>query len=165
MRAEFLTPVIAILTLAAAGPATAADPAAAPAAAADAAAAPAAPAGPTFSATMTGANEVDNSGAGSKGDLKGNASFTARVDKGQLCYKLSWKGVDDPTMAHIHKGVAGSNGPVYIGLSDFDNGGEHCEDLDKERLDALTAHPEDYYVNIHNGDFPGGALRGQLTKQ
>ena len=28
----------------------------------------------------------------------------------------------------------------------------------------IRQNPEGYYFNVHNGDFPGGAVRGQLTK-
>ncbi|RYF02984.1 MAG: CHRD domain-containing protein, partial [Deltaproteobacteria bacterium] len=79
-------------------------------------------------------------------------------------YTLTSAGIDDPTMAHIHAGAAGVNGPVTVGLPDLD-AGEHCQDIDKERADQITAKPGDFYVNIHNGDFPGGAIRGQLTKK
>ena len=156
MRAEFLMPVT-LLTLLVSSAALAADPA-------PEAADPAPAAGPTLVATMSGADEVDDAGKRGQGDPKGAGSFSARVDKDQLCYKLSWSKIDDPTMAHIHKGAAGANGPVYIGLSDVD-GEEHCEEVGRDRLDAIIAHPEKYYVNIHNGDFPGGAVRGQLDKR
>ena len=159
MRANVLTPVIAVLALAATGPAFAADPPPA----VPAAAPTAAPSGVTLSATLTGANEVDAQGA-SKGDPDGTGSFSARLTKDQICYTLTSAKIDDPTMAHIHKGAAGVNGPVFIGLSDLDPG-EHCEDLDPDRMDALKSKPQDYYVNIHNGDFPGGAVRGQLSKK
>jgi hypothetical protein len=31
-------------------------------------------------------------------------------------------------------------------------------------LKPIIANPAGYYVNIHNADFPGGAVRGQLAK-
>ena len=35
---------------------------------------------------------------------------------------------------------------------------------DQTLLKNLVQKPGDYYVNVHNGDFPGGAVRGQLGK-
>lgn len=127
---------------------------------------PAPPAGVTLSATLNGANEVDAQGAGGKGDTDGTGSFSARLVPGkidQLCYTLTTAKIDEATMAHIHKGAAGANGPVYIGLPDLDPG-EHCMEIDNDRASALKSKPEGYYVNVHNGDFPGGAMRGQLSK-
>jgi len=28
----------------------------------------------------------------------------------------------------------------------------------------ILQHPEQYYVNVHNAEWPGGAVRGQLSK-
>ena len=162
MQAKFLTPLILALELAPAGALSAADqaaPAAAPAPA-EAAAVPAAPVeepGVRISATLNGANEVGG------GDTDGTGSFTARIDRDTLCYTLTVANIDEATMAHIHKGAAGANGPVFIGLPDIDPG-EHCEEVGGDRLGDLKSRPQNYYVNVHNGDFPGGAVRGQLSK-
>jgi hypothetical protein len=164
MQAKFLTPLILALALAPVAALSAADqdaPAAAPAAApAEAAAAPAAPVeepGVRLSATLNGANEVGG------GDPDGTGSFTARIDRDKMCYTLTVANIDDATMAHIHKGAAGVNGPVFIGLPEIDPG-EHCEEIGGDRLGDLRSRPQNYYVNVHNGDFPGGAVRGQLSK-
>ncbi len=161
MQAKVLTPLIVALALAPAGALLAADqaaPAAAPAEAAAPAAAPAEETGTKLSATLTGANEVGG------GDTDGTGSFTARIDKDKLCYTLTVANIDEATMAHIHKGAAGANGPVFIGLPDIDPG-EHCEEIGGDRLGDLKSRPGNYYVNVHNGEFPGGAVRGQLVKE
>ena len=36
--------------------------------------------------------------------------------------------------------------------------------LDRDLLKDIIQHPQDYYVNVHNADFPGGAIRGQMSK-
>lgn len=157
MQAKFLSPLIA-LPMVLAAPALAQM---APAAKGE----PAKAEGVSLSATLNGANEVDAQGAPNKGDTDGTGSFAAKLNPGQgkLCYTLTWTGVDEPTMAHIHSGAAGHNGPVVIGLPDIAPG-EHCIDIDKERATPLVSKTGNFYVNVHNGDFPNGAIRGQLVK-
>ena len=62
------------------------------------------------------------------------------------------------TGAHIHEGDAGTNGPVRI---DFNSqlSGAGLVDID---LNGVLANPTGWYVNLHNADFPGGAIRGQI---
>lgn len=126
---------------------------------------PGASGGVKLSATLSGANEVNAQGAPNQGDPDGNGAFSGRLvpGQGQLCYTLSWSGIDAPTMAHIHTGSAGTNGPVFVGLTDLTTG-EHCITIDREKATALVAKSQDFYVNIHNAAFPGGAVRGQLVK-
>jgi hypothetical protein len=35
---------------------------------------------------------------------------------------------------------------------------------DRELILAILHDPSAYYFNVHNAPFPGGALRGQLSK-
>jgi len=158
MHAKFLISFVTIWLLPAAAPAADAVPAGPPAAAASESSS-----GTRLSATLRGAEEVDAQGKAGQGDPDGSGSFVARIDKGQLCYTLSSANIGEATMAHIHKGAVGAGGPVFIGLPDLD-GGEHCQDIDDDRAAALRSKPETFYVNIHNDDFPAGAIRGQLTK-
>jgi hypothetical protein len=39
-----------------------------------------------------------------------------------------------------------------------------CVEVDRELALAILKHPADYYVNVHNAEFPAGAARGQLSK-
>src|SRR3954471_16156895 len=45
-----------------------------------------------------------------------NGSGTAEIDlkSNQVCWSFKTKGIDKPTAAHIHKGVAGKAGPVVV---------------------------------------------------
>jgi hypothetical protein len=71
---------------------------------------------------------------------------------------------------HIHVAPVGVNGPIVVplfaGVNDrrlftqFDT----VEDIDAELAAAICADPAAYYVNYHTMEFPGGAVRGQLTR-
>jgi hypothetical protein len=127
-------------------------------------AAPPAKAGKTFTVTMLGENEVNSSGVPNQGDLEGTgtAIITLNPGKETICYDITVDEIGTPTAAHIHAGEAGVANPPFIGL--FSNGGplSGCVSADREDIVAILANPAGYYVNFHNPEFPGGALRGQL---
>ena len=63
------------------------------------------------------------------------------------------------TGAHIHSAAAGINGPVVVNfLSQLS--GMNLFDTD---LAGVLTSPANFYVNLHNAEFQGGALRGQLS--
>lgn len=104
---------------------------------------------------------------GAKGDPMGGGAASFKVDpaKGEVCYTLSVTGIAPATMAHIHKAPEGQSGPVAVPLETPKDGkSEACATVTKEVAEALTATPAEYYVNVHNPAFPGGAVRGQLGK-
>jgi hypothetical protein len=68
--------------------------------------------------------------------------------------------------AHIHAGSADVAGPVVVPLVAPDETGlaRGCTTADPALIKAIRQDPEEYYVNVHTTDFPGGAVRGQLSK-
>lgn len=99
------------------------------------------------------------------GDEDGTGTTTIRLsaDMIRLCYDLSVSGIADATAAHIHRGGAGSNGPPVVTLSAPRGGtASDCIDVGADIVMELLADPASFYVNVHNPDFPGGAIRGQL---
>lgn len=113
-------------------------------------------------ATLTGAAEVPGPGDNDGG---GTVQVTLNPDKGEVCYEMSVTKIDEATAAHIHEGAAGKDGPVKVGL-DAPKGGaaKGCKMADAAAVKEIMANPANYYVNVHNGAFPKGAVRGQLAK-
>lgn len=127
-----------------------------------AAAAPPPNAGIKLATTLLGANEVPVLG---DPDGSGVATVTINPGQGTICYTLSVSGIAPATAAHIHEAPVGVAGPVVQPLmAPTDGSSSGCvENADLAR--EIKADPADYYVNVHNAVFPGGALRGQLSKR
>jgi hypothetical protein len=118
--------------------------------------------GRPISINLTGAAEAPVPG---DPDGSGSASFTFNPGQGEVCYDFSVTGVDPLRAAHIHVAPAGSAGPVVIPTPPTsDTGGSGCVTADRELIRAILVDPSAYYFNVHNDPFPGGALRGQLTR-
>jgi CHRD domain len=118
--------------------------------------------GRPFSTTLTGAAEVPG-----PGDPDGSGTASLRLNAGQeeICYELTVSGIAPATAAHIHVGNATTAGPVVVGLSPPTSGSSSgCATADPELIKAIMQNPESYYVNVHNAEYPAGALRGQLSK-
>ncbi|HVN76703.1 MAG TPA: CHRD domain-containing protein [Thermoanaerobaculaceae bacterium] len=116
------------------------------------------PASFALATTLRGSREP--AGGSSTGE-----GFAALVfDASGVDYYLWETGLSAPTAAHVHTGGAGVSGPVLVGLSPTFAGGQAMGSVavDGATLAAIQASPELYYVNIHTGDFPNGAIRGQL---
>jgi hypothetical protein len=118
--------------------------------------------GRLLTTTLTGAAEVPGPG---DPDGKGFAAVTVNPGKGLVCYTLSVSGISTATGAHIHEAPRGEVGPVVVGLKPPTNGfSSGCAKVDRALAKDILKNPADYYVNIHNADYPDGALRGQLSK-
>jgi hypothetical protein len=116
--------------------------------------------GQTFHLTLTGAAEAPGPG---DPDGTGTATIVFNRGQGEVCYSYEVSGVAPLTAAHIHVAPAGSPGPVVIPLPPTSpTGGSGCVSADRELIKAITKDPANYYFNVHNAEFPAGALRAQL---
>jgi hypothetical protein len=116
-------------------------------------------------ATLSGANEVNGQGVPNQGDPdgSGNATVTLMPRKEKICYTLTVSNIAPATASHIHKGAAGVNGDIVKGLqAPTDGSSEGCARLSRKKIRMIKNNPDGYYVNVHNGEYPNGALRGQL---
>jgi len=123
------------------------------------------PSVPLVAHLLGGAEEV----APTLGDPDGGATALVNVNGalGEVCVEVTTDGIGTPwTLAHIHQGKVGTEGPVVV---DFVAAGagprlSKCvTGVDPLLIDAINATPSNYYVNVHTTDFPAGAVRGQLV--
>lgn len=120
--------------------------------------------GRPFSTTLTGAAEPN----GGDPDGSGLATVTLNYGLAEVCFQISVSDIALPaTGAHIHRAAAGVNGPVVVPLTPPDATGvsSGCKTgVDQALILDIIQNPDGYYVNVHSTQYPGGAVRGQLSK-
>ena len=131
-----------------------------------------------FTAKMTGKDEVPPHNT----KATGNAEFTLSADGKTMSYKVDVMNIDKVTVAHIHQGKVGENGPPVVWLFNSSsnptgpmNGklsegkitpsdlvgplkGKQISDLVKLINDGNA------YANVHTQQNPKGEIRGQISK-
>ncbi|WP_372625220.1 CHRD domain-containing protein [Arsukibacterium sp.] len=111
---------------------------------------------------LTGAQEVPAVTTSASGD---GYALVNSTDYSVELVALT-EGVDDATMAHIHTGRIGNNGPVLVGLEQvMDEPGKWVTPADT-MIDAdifAVLASGGHYVNVHTPANPGGELRGQIV--
>lgn len=115
----------------------------------------------TFSAILTGANEVPT-----PGDPDGSGIAVVTISGTTIRYTLFVQNIAAPTGAHIHRGAAGVANPPLVSLTaPFSGGGSVGEvtGVEQALINEILANPSGFYVNVHTSDFPQGAIRGQLA--
>ena len=142
----------------------------------------------TFSARLSGAEEVPPRAT----DATGSAFFQLSDDGTRISYTVSVSNIENVVASHIHCGAKGANGPVGVTLFTAPAGGgpvsgtlakgtitapdpgNSCGWADLAAVVAAM-NSGNTYVNVHTndgvaptntgpGDFPGGEIRGQITK-
>ena len=131
-----------------------------------------------FTAKMTGKEEVPPH------DTKatGNAEFTLSADGKTMSYKVDVMNIDKVTMAHIHQGKVGENGPPVVWLFNsssnptgtmngmLSQGKITSNDLvgplkDKQMSDLVKLiNDGQAYANVHTEPNPKGEIRGQISR-
>jgi hypothetical protein len=101
------------------------------------------------------------------GDLDGTgtAALTLNRGTGEVCWHIAVEDITLPALAaHIHEAPVGVPGDVVVtlGAPGEDGTSTGCTTADRALVKDIAKNPSGYYVNVHNSDFPGGALRGQL---
>jgi hypothetical protein len=109
-----------------------------------------------ISVTLSGAEEVPPV----KTEGSGSGSFRVAED-GTITGSVTTKGVPG-TMAHIHQGAKGKNGPVIVPLAK--NGDTYSVPEGRKLTEAqMKALKEGgLYVNVHTAKHKGGEVRAQL---
>ena len=98
-------------------------------------------------------------------DGTGTASFWLNPGQGTVCWSYTVSGVEPLAAAHIHHAPVGVAGPVVIPMPPTTpTGGQGCASVARSLIQDIIRHPADYYFNVHNATYPGGALRGQLSR-
>lgn len=116
-------------------------------------------------ARLSGANEVP----ASAGDADGSGTALVRVQGDRVTFALDWNGITAPTLGHIHRGPAGVNGDVAVPLFTsampvtVTSAAGTVTVPDPTIADGLRANPGNWYVNLHTGENPKGAVRAQLA--
>lgn len=116
---------------------------------------------------LSGVHEVP-----APGDADGYGVALVSIDPATatICYEVAVANITLPAAAmHIHQGEAGTAGDVVIPFTTLPDAGtglaSECFYLfDRyELLNQIVTEPALFYVNVHTGDFPAGAVRGQLA--
>jgi hypothetical protein len=123
--------------------------------------------GAPLTAKLLGTNS--QGGPNNPGDPNGTGSATVFLSAGMgvVCFDLTASGVALPAFAsHIHMGAVGVAGPVVVPFTALPNGhASGCTTgVSPSLIRSILANPSGYYVNVHNGPFPGGVIRGQLSQ-
>lgn len=121
-------------------------------------------------AHLNGMEEVNAAGDEGAGDLNGRGWSGVDASGRRVAFAVKWAGIKAPSAAHIHEGARGVSGPVVVPLfaatdtlpKSVQGVAGYVRNQDSALLARIRRSPAGFYVNLHNAEFPAGAVRGQL---
>jgi hypothetical protein len=128
-------------------------------------AAPAGAAVKRLEAKMSGAQET---APGGDPDGTGTAKLRLNRAERRVCFTIRVRRIDGVVAAHIHRGRRGVAGGIEVELIGAPKSGNRftgcTEGVERRLIRQMLRRPRRFYVNVHTGAYPGGAVRGQLRK-
>lgn len=117
-----------------------------------------------FQAFLYGANEVPPSAS----KAFGISLFVYNFNSNTFELATAFAGLSAaPTGGHIHRGAAGTNGPIIFNFSAFlpaaGSGSSIPTNGTLSEADELELFMGNLYVNLHTPVYPAGEIRGQLV--
>jgi hypothetical protein len=102
------------------------------------------------------------------GDSSASGTASVKVSDSQVCFEVKWTGIK-ATASHIHLAPKGKAGAIVVPFfkSETPIGATSesgCTEVSATLAKAIANNPSAYYVNVHDTEFPKGAIRGQLAK-
>lgn len=118
-------------------------------------------------ANMNGAKETPDDG---DANGTGTAFVTLNSRATRVCFFITHQRIARPVAGHIHRGGPRVAGPIVVPLFESASGAASpirgCEgDVSGATIRQIRNNPRGFYVNLHNGAFPAGAIRGQLRQR
>lgn len=132
---------------------------------------PAAAAVITFDIDANGVKEVNAAGDPNKGDLDATGIGTLTLDNvaGTATFSITLSNINVPLGGfHVHRAPATTNGPIVLdfGSAESFRVGDllsgTVSNLSTATITEVFGNPANFYFNLHNPQFPGGAVRDQL---
>jgi hypothetical protein len=132
----------------------------------------------SFNITATGIEEVTAAGVPNQGDPNGTAMGTLTLNNGtgsgttgSATFNLTLANITLTNLSghHIHMAPATTTGSIVLDFGDPDliRSGDvlsgMISGLSAATITSIFGNPSGFYYNLHNGDFPGGAVRDQLV--
>ena len=134
--------------------------------------------GRPFRLQLSGAEEFDAARVpiNPHGDAdRGSVVLTLNQGQERVCWEFGvitlTAGDALPRVAHIHRAEPGVAGPVVVDLFGTPTTppaptayptDTTCVHADADVIKDIRQNPEDYYINLHNAQHPGGVMRAQL---